>query len=125
MKEGIIILGHGSRREDANDEIREIAIKLMEQNPGKKYVAAFFEFGKPSLVDAIEGLINEMQVEKVIIMPMFLTVGNHIHRDIPNRILSFQTGYPNVKFAIAGHLGPDFRIVEIVKDRIKDAKELL
>ncbi|MFZ7102234.1 MAG: sirohydrochlorin chelatase [Peptococcaceae bacterium] len=124
MKEGIIILGHGSRREDANEEIREITNRLKAKNPAGLYKVAFLEFGKPSLIDAIEGLL-ENGVEKVVVMPMFLTVGNHMHRDIPGKILRLKTTYPNVKFTFAKHLGPDERIVEIVEDRIKDAAELV
>jgi len=124
MKEGIIILGHGSRREDANDEIREITQKLKKKNPTGIYEVAFLEFGKPSLVDAIEGLLEE-GVEKVVIMPMFLTVGNHMHRDIPGKILRLKTTYPNVKFVFAQHLGPDDRIVEIAEDRIESASQLI
>lgn len=124
MKEGIIILGHGSRREDANDEIREITARLQENKPETKYQVAFWQFGKPSLVDAIEGLLKEEQVEKIVIMPMFLTIGYHIHRDIPDKIFGLKTAYPNVKFAIARHLGSDPRIVEIAEDRINDADEL-
>ncbi|MGI6226493.1 MAG: sirohydrochlorin chelatase [Peptococcales bacterium] len=122
--EGIIILGHGSRREDANDEIREITIKLQKKNPDAVYQVAFWEFGKPSLVDAVEGLLAENRIEKIIIMPMFLTIGNHMHCGIPGEILRLKKIYPHVQFAFAGHLGPDQRIVEIAEDRIKDAKEL-
>ena len=124
MKEGVLILGHGSRREDANEEIRHVAVKLKESNPEGMYGVGFLEFGKPSLVDAIEELLEE-GVEKVVIMPMFLTVGNHMHRDIPGKILRLKTTYPDVSFVFAKHLGPDPRIIEIVKDRILEAKELI
>lgn len=125
MKKGIIILGHGSRREDANDEIKEIFSKLQVKNPETIYRVAFFEFGKPSLVDAVQVLLQEKQVEKVIIMPLFLTVGNHIYKNIPEQILRLESAYPHVKFAFARHLGPDRRIVEIVEDRIKEAEEYI
>lgn len=124
MQEGIIILGHGSRREDANEEIKELTAKLAKENPQTKYQEAYWQFGHPSLADAIERLINQDEIEKIIVMPMFLTVGNHMYKDIPDEILRLKTIYPGVKFAFAGHLGADRRIVEIAQDRIKDAKEL-
>lgn len=124
MKEGIIVLGHGSRREDANSEVKQITAKLKEKNPQNLYQTAFLEFCKPSLVDAIEEFV-ESGVGKIIIVPMFLTVGNHMHRDIPGKILRLKTTYPEIKFVFAKHLGPDPKIVEIVEDRIKEAKELI
>lgn len=125
MKEGIIILGHGSRREDANDEIREITTKLAANYPQSPCREAFLEFGTPSLVDAIEALLEENPLEKVIIMPMFLTIGNHMHRDIPGKILRLKTTYPHVNFVFAKHLGPDPRIVDIAQDRITEASQLI
>ncbi|MFZ5945315.1 MAG: sirohydrochlorin chelatase [Bacillota bacterium] len=124
MEQGIIILGHGSRREDANEEIKEITSKLQDKNPDKLYQVAFLEFGKPSLVDAIEGML-EQEVKEIIVMPMFLTIGNHMHRDIPGKLLRLKTTYPHIKFAFAKHLGPDSRIVDIADDRIKEAVELI
>lgn len=124
MKEGIIILGHGSRREDANLEVRGFTNKLQEKNPDAKYQVAFLEFAQPSLDDAIGQLLKDEQVKKVIIMPLFLTVGNHMHRNIPDRIRKLKNTYPKINFALAPHLGLDYRMMDVVQDRIKDAKEL-
>jgi sirohydrochlorin ferrochelatase len=124
MKEGIIILGHGSRREDANLEIREFTDKLREKNPDVNYQVAFLEFAQPSLDGAVEQLLKDEQVKKIIIMPLFLTVGNHMHRNIPDRIWKMKNTYPKIKFALAPHLGLDYRMMDVVQDRIKDNREL-
>lgn len=124
MKEGVIILGHGSRREDANEEIRLFTEKLGEKDPEREYQVAFLELADPSLDEAIEKLLNRTKLEKVIIMPMFLTVGNHMHRNIPDKIWKLQIIHPHVKFALAPHLGLDYRMMDIVHDRIRVAQEL-
>jgi sirohydrochlorin ferrochelatase len=124
MKEGIIILGHGSRREDANAEIRQFAQLLQEKNPKTDYQVAFLEFAEPSLNNAVAKLLQNSKLEKVIIMPLFLTMGTHIYRNIPDKILKIKADYPKIKFALAPHLGLDYRMMEIVQDRVKCAEEL-
>ncbi len=123
MKEGIILLGHGSRREEANEEIREIARMILDGDERDLYEIAFLSFGFPDLTEAVERLV-EKGVDKIIVMPIFLVTGNHITRDIPGKLLLQKTTYPNIQFVMAKHIGPHPAIAEIVKKRITEAAEL-
>lgn len=124
MKEVVILLGHGSRRAEANNLVRDICAILQEKDSAKKYLAAFLEFDNPSLPDAVKGLIDE-GAERIVVAPMFLTLGNHMHRDIPGKILRLKTTHPDVRFALAKHLGADPRIADIVMDRVTEAADLI
>ncbi len=124
MKEGVILLGHGSRREEANDEIRQMAKLIQEADKDGLYEVAFLSFGEPHLAEAADKLIKQ-GCEKIIVMPMFLVTGNHIKRDIPSRILMQKTTYPDVKFVLAKHFGAHPGIIRIVQERIKEASELI
>lgn len=124
MKEGVILLGHGSRREEANDEIRQIATMVQEADQKGTYEVAFLSFGEPHLAAAAEELIAK-GCEKIIVMPMFLVTGNHIKRDIPSKILLQKTTHPNIKFVLAQHFGTHAGIVNIIQERIKEATKLL
>lgn len=124
MKEGVILLGHGSRREEANEEIRLMARMIQEADKEGLYEVAFLSFGSPHLADAAEALI-EKGCEKIIVMPMFLVTGNHINRDIPSRLLLQKTTYPNIHFVLAKHFGPHPSIISIVQERIKEASTLI
>lgn len=124
MKEGVILLGHGSRREEANNLVRDICAILQERDRSKRYLSAFLEFGSPNLPYAARKLIDD-GVERIVVAPMFLVTGNHMHRDIPGKLLRLKTTHPEVRFAFAGHLGADPRIADIVMDRINEAQELL
>lgn len=123
MKEGVILLGHGSRREEANDEIREMARMVQEADPEGLYEVAFLSFGEPNIADATEALI-EKGCEKIILMPMFLVTGNHIKRDIPSRMMLQKTTHPDVTFVLAKHFGTHSGIIKIIQERIKVAAEL-
>ncbi|NLW25271.1 MAG: cobalamin biosynthesis protein CbiX [Clostridia bacterium] len=122
MKPAIIVLGHGSRREDANEEIREIAGKLAARDKESLYQVAFFQFGEPSLGEALK-LLVESGVNKIIVLPLFLTVGSHIHQGIPEIISRFQKDYPGLNISLARHLGADPLIIRLLEERIKEVTE--
>ena len=124
MKEGVILLGHGSRREEANEEVRQMAKMIKKADKDGLYEVAFLSFGHPHLADAAETLIKK-GCEKIIVMPMFLVTGNHINRDIPSRLLLQKTTHPNIKFVLAKHFGPHPGIISITQERIKEASSLV
>ncbi len=73
----IVLLGHGSIRESANVEIRGLWKLIMEQMPEYHIQGAFVEVAEPLLDDVI-GKLAEAGVEKVVIVPLFLTRGHHM-----------------------------------------------
>lgn len=123
MQAGIILLGHGSRREEANEEIRQIAAMIKQAHPESLYETAFLSFGEPDLTEVVEKMIQE-GIDKIIVMPLFLVTGNHITRDIPSKLLLQKTTHPEVKFVLAKHFGPHHGIVDIVEERIQEAAGL-
>jgi sirohydrochlorin ferrochelatase len=124
MKTGVILLGHGSRREEANDEIREIARMVQADDQAGCYEVAYLSFASPSLTDAAADLIDQ-GFDNIIVMPVFLVTGNHIKRDIPSKLLMLKTSNPEVNFIMAKHFGAHPSIVKIVQERIMNAHELL
>lgn len=84
----------------------------------------YLSFGEPTLAEAVENLIAA-GAKKIIVVPVFLVTGNHIKRDIPSRLLLQKTTHPDVQFVLAGHLGADPRIADIIIDRAKSASELI
>ncbi|GJQ57769.1 MAG: hypothetical protein D8M57_00825 [Candidatus Scalindua sp. AMX11] len=52
---------------------------------------------------------------------LFLFSGNHVLKDIPNEIQEEGTKYPDVEFYYSKNIGVDFRIAQIVADRVDTA----
>lgn len=123
MSKGVILLGHGSRREEANEEIRQIGRMVAGKNTGVFYEIAFLSIASPDLAEAVARL-NQQGVDKIIVTPVFLLTGNHIAIDIPQVISELKGSYPNIEFVMAGHIGPDPGIAEIVKQRIRDSQAM-
>ncbi|QGU00246.1 Sirohydrochlorin cobaltochelatase CbiX(small) [Candidatus Syntrophocurvum alkaliphilum] len=120
MKEGIILLGHGSRRKEANEEIRQITELFKKNNNDKVYETAFLSNAKPDMEEAADILVSK-GIEKIVMMPVFLVEGIHIKEDIPEVIEKLKNKYPNIEFLIAKHIGPHPSLVNIVQERIDEA----
>ncbi|MCF8010825.1 MAG: sirohydrochlorin cobaltochelatase [Clostridiales bacterium] len=124
MKEGILLLGHGSRREEANQLIIDIAEQVKERYGEGLYEVGYLSFGEPSLGEAVENLIAA-GANRIVVVPIFLVTGNHIKRDIPSKLLLQKTSNPNVEFVMAGHMGADPRIADIIIDRARNASQVI
>jgi len=123
VKEAFVLLGHGSRRPEANQEILDIAEQVKARAGDGIYRASFFQFGEPGLVETIQQLARA-GVEKITVVPLLLVTGNHIKVDLPEILKEQQRRYPGIKFMLAPHLGPDPRIADIVIDRMKQGSEI-
>lgn len=117
---GIIILGHGSRLPKANALIPK-AIKKLKMSLGvNKIYPAYLQLAAPDVSEVIKKLARR-KCAKIVIVPFFLFVGNHVSRDIPEILKREKERFPNIKFIYAKNLGQDARVVDIVTDNIKDA----
>lgn len=102
----LLIISHGSRRKDSNDEVRRLTDRIRE-NAGPAFdrvECAFLEISSPQLDSAIADLVDEGATE-IIAFPYFLSAGTHVHNDIPRIINDEKAYYPQVHFEILPHLG--------------------
>ncbi|MEG6615422.1 CbiX/SirB N-terminal domain-containing protein [Peptococcaceae bacterium 1198_IL3148] len=118
IKEGVLILAHGSRREAGNEEVKNITKQIKAKDGlNRLYQAAFMEFGQPNMVDGVAKLIDS-GVQKVIVVPLFLFSGNHIWRDIPQALEQQRQQYPNVQFVLARHIAAANLFPDLVAELI-------
>lgn len=118
MKEGVLLLSHGSRRSEANDEILAIGSRVQERDPQGVYRVAFMSFGNPDIGESIDNLVSS-GTDRIIVMPLFLVTGNHISLDIPEELEKHQQRLPGVEFVMAQHLAGHPGLIDIVMERIQ------
>ena len=58
MKKGVLVLGHGSRRQDANEELSKL-VGMVQAGLRVRTAHAYFQFAKPSLPDAVDSFVSE------------------------------------------------------------------
>jgi precorrin-8X/cobalt-precorrin-8 methylmutase len=113
---GIVILGHGSKAEDANKVLLELAEQVGNSAPGKVAVASM-QFGRPNLQEAVESLVND-GLKKILIAPLFFYKGAHMLMDIPEMVDDLRKSFPDCALELTENIGADPRIGSILLDRI-------
>ena len=102
----LIILAHGSRRHESNQEIETLA-KEVKKIAGNEYDVieyAYLEIVEPTLLQSIERVVNR-GVSDITILPYFLNSGNHVKRDVPTIIETATERYPDCRFKISVCVG--------------------
>jgi sirohydrochlorin ferrochelatase len=113
---GVIVFAHGSRVEPANEAVRIVAEQLA-QTSGEHVRAAFLELGEPSLEHAAEQMA-EAGVQRIIVLPYFLTLGLHMERDLPRIVADITRKHPGVEMVVAPPLDGHPALVDILVDRV-------
>ena len=115
----IVLFGHGSRVEDANRGVRDLARQVQDAGPYHHVRAAFLELAQPDLNAAIaEAAAAGLQ--RVIVIPYFLTEGIHLRRDLPNLIAPLKQMYPRVAIEVGQSLEGHPLMASIILGRVQE-----
>lgn len=102
----LLLIAHGSRRKQSNDEVIVLAERL-KLNCSEHYEiihAGFLELAETLIPDGIKKCVDE-GASTIIVLPYFLNSGRHVVEDIPNIVNDTKPHYPNIDIKIAPHLG--------------------
>ena len=102
----LLIVAHGSRRTSSNEELKVLVAKV-SGNLGLSFDgvgAAFLEFASPSIEEVLTDFFNG-QATEVVILPYFLSAGNHVARDIPEEVQKVLDQWPDKKITVLPHVG--------------------
>jgi sirohydrochlorin ferrochelatase len=102
----LLIVAHGSRRVESNDEVRELTGRLNAQSDGSYGLVqcAFLELAEPSIPDGLRAAIRS-GAKQVAVVPYFLSAGRHVVVDIPAEIEVVRKEYPGIEIVLAPYVG--------------------
>jgi sirohydrochlorin ferrochelatase len=111
----LLLVAHGSRRKQSNDEVVLLAGKLRDNCSGQYRIihAAFLELADTLIPDGIKKCIDD-GATSVIVLPYFLNSGRHVVEDIPNIVNETKKDYPTVDIRVAPHLGASDLMMELL-----------
>ena len=121
MKTAIVILGHGSRSEGADDSILQVAARIRKNGSYEMVVHAFLQYASPSLSDVLEDCIRQ-QVAKVVVVPFFMQSGAHVSTDIPELLRTVKKKHPHLELVVTDYVGGHPFMVDIIADLINKTK---
>lgn len=117
----ILFVGHGSRDEEGNEQVRQFVQMLRPQIDKTFYVhTCFLEFGVPSVIDGIVHCVEKGATD-VIVIPIILLPAGHSKLHIPAAIDEAKKRYPHVSFTYGRPLGIHDATFTILNDRLQEA----
>ena len=148
-KTGILLLSHGSRLDDGEEVIKAYKEMYEEEFPDMPVEYGFMEIREPGISQTVNKLTSENDLDKIIVVPVFVAHGLHTKRDIP-KLLGIESDVEEeehhhhhhhdhghghhhhhhdhddepVEFdgeiVLTDPLGIDKRMYEIIKDRVSE-----
>lgn len=110
----LLLVAHGSRREQSNEEVRELADKLGSRC-GEQFPvihSAFLELAVPLIPDGLQKCIED-GASSITVLPYFLNTGRHVATDIPEIVNNFKNS-TDVTIDIASHLGASEMMLDLL-----------
>lgn len=118
-KVGIVIVDHGSRREESNRLLLEVARQFARETGYPIVEPAHMELAEPSIRTAVARCVAR-GARMVVVHPYFLLPGKHWTEDIPALAAAAAAEHPGVRYAVTAPLGLHPLMTRIIEDRIAE-----
>jgi sirohydrochlorin ferrochelatase len=117
MSVAVILIAHGSRRQEANDDLTRLAEILRSKSLHPIVETAYLELAAPDIATAGQRCAAA-GATLVKMLPYFLSAGAHVVDDLERHRCDLANRFPQVKFELCPPLGLHPLMVEIVLDRL-------
>jgi sirohydrochlorin ferrochelatase len=119
-KEALLLVDHGSTRDDANDLLPEVARMVKEISGFEIVCYAHMELAQPTIQQGFDACIAA-GADEVIVHPYFLGPGRHSISDIPRMVAQAATRHAGVSYRITEPLGLDEKIGHLILERVQQS----
>lgn len=114
---GVLVVGHGSRREEANHDVREAAVQIARRGRFPLVQAAFLEIEQPDISAGFKRLVQQ-GARSITVHPYFLSPGRHTRGDLPREVSAVAADFPNVSYRITEPLAAHPLVIAASVERI-------
>lgn len=120
LKEVILLIGHGSRDVEGNEEFLRFAKNFQAQFADREVVSCFLELAEPTIPDGVDQCAK-LGAQRVIVIPVILLAASHVKLEIPEFLDAARKKYPQIEFIYGRHLGLNEKIVDLLEMRYNEA----
>jgi sirohydrochlorin ferrochelatase len=119
MQTGIIIVDHGSRLDQSNRMLEQVAAEFAQRFSQRYEIVepAHMELAEPSIASAYAKCVQR-GAQRIVVCPFFLGPGKHWTQDIPRLTAEAADKFPGTKYHVTPTLGIDELILELLEKRI-------
>lgn len=119
---GVIIVDHGSRRQESNDMLLRAAEAFKATTNNGIVEPAHMEIAEPDIATAFERCV-EQGATRVVVFPYFLSPGRHWNQDIPALVAAAAARHPQIEWLVTAPFGLHPLMQQIIADRIQSCLE--
>ena len=116
----IILVDHGSRRPESNEQLLAVATAYQRHSGVAIVEPAHMELAEPSIAQAFARCV-ERGAREVIVFPYFLAPGRHWTEDIPRLAAEAAAGFPGIRHTVTPPLGLHPLMLQVIDARIAEA----
>src|SRR6266404_6130274 len=119
VKSGVLVVGHGSRRQEANEDVREAARRIAERGGFPLVEAAFLEIEHPDIGEGFARLVQR-GAREITVHPYFLSPGRHTRGDIPVEVEQAAKLHSGINYRITEPLSAHQLVIAASVERISE-----
>lgn len=122
----IILFAHGSRDPLWRAPLEAVATAIAAKHSDRPVRCAYLELCAPDLATVTAEIIAACAIPQrasglnstlhVRIVPMFLGMGVHARKDLPELVAALRVDYPSVHFEVVAPIGEDARVTALLAE---------
>lgn len=116
----LLLIAHGSRRPEANADLRHVADQMLARGRYPIVRVAYLELAEPTIAAGGESCVTA-GAREVVMVPYFLSPGVHVREDLTAARDALAERFPTVTFALAEPLGGHPLLLDVVEQRAAEA----
>jgi sirohydrochlorin cobaltochelatase len=113
LKQGIVLVAHGSRDPQWSHPFEKLAAALEKRLPAVAVALCYLEHG-PSLEEALAAVVAK-GAGAIRVVPVFLGAGGHVKEDIPRLVAAAK---PTVPVSVDSPIGEQAQVIDAIAEGI-------
>jgi sirohydrochlorin ferrochelatase len=120
LRPALLIMAHGSPRQETCDEIEAIAEPLRAANDFAEILVSYLDCNSPTIGNACD-ILAAWGHRQIIALPHFLHTGRHVCDDVPTILEEAMARHPGLTIHMTPFVGQSPRLVELAQKNATSA----
>lgn len=119
-KSCLVLLAHGSRNPGWREPFEAMLRDLRREAGEDRVYLAYMQLAEPLLADVVRDLVAG-GIRAIRILPLLISTGNHVDKDIPAGVTALRKMHPDVKMEILPPIGSHPRFKTMLRELVKES----
>jgi sirohydrochlorin cobaltochelatase len=115
--DGIIMIAHGARDARWMEPFFRVRDDLAKRLSPVAVALAFLDFAPPKFAEGVAELYKG-GARRILVVPVFLSGGGHVAKDVPELVDAERARYPDATFAVSGAIGEEREVITGMMDAV-------